>query len=84
MLSLPIMALIAENVAQAQASDPEIDGMAMEMIEQYGFNVAPEFLQPNEDPAMLDVVYTADGRTIFNMMCVLGYRRNPARSTPPL
>ncbi len=77
-LSAEIQALIAERVAAAKATDSELDGFAMELLDQYGFRRAPDAMQPNDDPDMLDEVYFADGQTIFNLMCVLGYKRTPA------
>lgn len=79
MISPEIQALIKQRVAEAMATDSELDGFAMELLDQYGFQVAPEDLQPDEDPAMLETMYLVSGQTIFNLMCVLGYKRSPAR-----
>lgn len=74
-ISPEIQDLLIREISRAILEDYEADGFAMEMLDQYGFVRAPDGFQPNEDPAMLQQVYMANGATIFGLMCVLGYGR---------
>lgn len=82
-ISVEIQMLILKSIEATMASDPEADGFAMEMLDQYGFVLAPEGMQPDEDDKCTSRLYIANGATIFGLMCVLGYRRKSKAPTWP-